>query len=74
MIARTLARHVPWTPWRFGAADYLDAVDALPDLVPFAGAIGTTEWDPALAEALEAHRLKVEEEALVEMLLADLAG
>jgi uncharacterized protein (TIGR02679 family) len=73
VIARTLARHVPWTPWRFGAADYLFAVKAVSDLAPFTGAIGVTEWDPALADALESHRLKVEEEAVVETLLTDLA-
>ena len=52
----------------------LFAINALPDPTLFIGAVGVTEWDPALAEALEPHRLKVEEEAVVEMLLADLAG
>ncbi|WP_165314375.1 TIGR02679 family protein [Agromyces protaetiae] len=73
-IARTLARHVPWQPWRFEAADYLAAVGSITGLTSFTGAIGATEWDPALAESLESHRLRVEEEALVETLLADLAA
>lgn len=32
-----------------------------------------TPWDPELAELLDAHRLRVEEEAVLPMLLADLA-
>ena len=72
-IARTLARHVPWLPWRFTGADYLDAIATLPDLVPFTGTVRETPWSPELAEALEEHRLRVEEESVIERLLADLA-
>jgi uncharacterized protein (TIGR02679 family) len=71
-IARTLARHVQWRPWRFGAADYLHAVASLPDLASFSGTVHETPWSPELAAALDQHRLRVEEESVLKMLLADL--
>lgn len=71
-IARTLARHVPWRPWHFSAADYVVAVTSLPDLGSFTGVVRETPWSAELASALEYHRLRVEEESVLEPLLADL--
>lgn len=71
-IARTLSRHVPWRPWHFAAADYLDAVASLSDLPSFSGVIRETPWSTELAVALAQHRLRVEEESVLELLLSDL--
>ncbi|MFH9864075.1 DUF2399 domain-containing protein [Streptomyces sp. NPDC017202] len=71
-IATALARNVPWRPWRYGAADYRAAVaaaDRAPDLT---GPSAATPWDPALAAALVEHGVRVEEEAVMDDLLADL--
>ena len=71
-IARTLAHHVRWEPWRFRAADYDRARSTLTGLPTLRGTQGTTPWDPALAEAMASARVKVEEELLLPTLLADL--
>ncbi|PSL06856.1 uncharacterized protein (TIGR02679 family) [Haloactinopolyspora alba] len=75
-IARTLATRVRWYPWRFNANDYTDAVarhprrDALPHL---ADDEQSTPWDPELAEAMRVHRVRIEEELVLDTLLDDLA-
>lgn len=71
-IARSLARRVPWRSWRFSAPDYVDAVTRMPDLPAFSGVVGETPWSPSLAAALDEHRLRVEEESVLELLLSDL--
>ncbi|MFJ4695957.1 DUF2399 domain-containing protein [Streptomyces sp. NPDC088766] len=71
-IATALARNVPWRPWRYEAADHRAAVaaaDRAPDLT---GPPAATPWDPALAVALAEHGVRVEEEAVLDDLLADL--
>ncbi|MGV9943538.1 TIGR02679 family protein [Streptomyces sp. NPDC003401] len=71
-IATALARNVPWLPWRYEAADYRAAVaaaDRAPDLT---GPSVATPWDPALATALVEHGVRIEEEAVMDDLLADL--
>ncbi|MFK0220182.1 DUF2399 domain-containing protein [Streptomyces vinaceus] len=74
-IATTLLRHVPWRPWRYTAADYREAVAvAGPDLRQLGGKPALSPWDPDLARALAEHALRVEEEAVLDLLLADLAG
>lgn len=57
-------------PWRFGTAD-LRAVD-LPG-APLAGTRVEARWDPDLAAAIEARGTRLEEEQVLETLLADLA-
>ncbi|MFJ8163990.1 TIGR02679 family protein [Streptomyces sp. NPDC096136] len=74
-IATTLSGHVPWRPWRYRADDYRAAVAAAgSDLRPLDGKPAPSPWDPDLALALAEHALRVEEEAVVDALLADLAG
>lgn len=73
-IATTLLGHVPWQPWRYTAADYHEAVAAAgPGLWPLEGNPAPAPWDPALARALAEHGLRVEEEAVLDALLTDLA-
>ncbi|MCX5400318.1 TIGR02679 family protein [Streptomyces sp. NBC_00102] len=80
-IATTLLGRVPWQPWRYSAADYRAAVAASgadaengAALRPLTGAAAPSPWDPDLALALAEHGVRVEEEAVLETLLADLAG
>jgi uncharacterized protein (TIGR02679 family) len=76
-IARTLGSHVPWTPWRFGAADYLAALERrgrTASLATLRGRAQETPWDPALQTAMVEHGFGVEEESVLEELLEDLLG
>lgn len=76
-IANALRRQVAWTPWRYRAADYRTAVGAV---VPrsrsreLTGSPVEADWDPALASALAALGVPVEEEQVLDALLADLAA
>ncbi|CAM5421223.1 hypothetical protein SAVIM40S_05455 [Streptomyces avidinii] len=74
-IATTLSGHVPWRPWRYTADDYREAVVAAgPDLRPLDGKPALSPWDPDLARALAEQAVRVEEEAVLDVLLTDLAG
>lgn len=71
----TLAEHSgrPATPWRYDSAAYLEAVarklgTTLPPAKP-----RDTPWDPDLRHHIETHALRVEEEHVIEALLADLS-
>ncbi|GAB2500592.1 TIGR02679 family protein [Nocardiopsis aegyptia] len=70
-IADAVRTRVDWHPWRFGASDYLTAVSASGR--PLSGKPLATPWDPELAEAMEAHGHRVEEETQLADLIADLA-
>lgn len=74
-IARSLSVHVPWTPWRYRAADYGAAVPdgGLSRLLT--GDAAESPWDPELAVSMAERGLAVDEEAVADMLAADvLAG
>ncbi|MFD7812968.1 TIGR02679 family protein [Streptomyces sp. NPDC059785] len=71
-IATALGRGVAWRPWRYGAADYRAAVCKVAEPQELAGASAATPWDPALAVALTEHGVRVEEETVLDDLLADL--
>ncbi|MER5758492.1 TIGR02679 family protein [Streptomyces sp. NPDC002082] len=72
-IASGLLRRVPWLPWRYTAADYRAA--ALTHLVgpPLTGRPAEAPWDPLLPDALEELGVRIEEEAVLDVLLSDLA-
>ncbi|WP_307130994.1 DUF2399 domain-containing protein [Streptomyces aurantiacus] len=72
-IATALGRAVPWRPWRYEAADYEVAVAGVSEPQSLTGAATQTPWDPALAAALTEHGVRVEEEAVLDDLLDDLA-
>jgi uncharacterized protein (TIGR02679 family) len=58
-------------PWRFDAAAYEAARSrASSDLI---GSVAATPWDPALHAAMITHRRAVHEEAILDVLLADLS-
>jgi len=71
-IAADVMRLTGARPWRFGRSDYLAALAAGLGTPLTGGVPAPTVWDPGLAEALSTHRIRVEEEHLVDHLLADL--
>lgn len=71
-IARTLARSVPWLPWRFDERHYRAACGAGASLPTFTGTVGETPWDSGLAVAMDEFRVRVEEESVLHELLQDL--
>jgi len=71
-IAAALGRSVPWQPWRYMAAHYRAAVAQATETPHLTGPPAATPWDPALAVALTECGVRVEEEAVLDDLLADL--
>lgn len=67
-IGNTVFDRLPARPWRFDAAAYRGA----PAGRPLAGEPVAARWDPELAPALRERGEAVEEELLLEPLLADL--
>lgn len=65
-------------PWRFRCADYLEArarADAAGmRLLPLNGRVPPACWDPDLTAAIVAAAVEVEEELVLDALLADLTG
>jgi uncharacterized protein (TIGR02679 family) len=61
-------------PWRFGRDDYVEAVQRLPadSRLGLSGRVEATPWDEGLGDAMAAADVAVHEEAIVEVLLADL--
>ncbi|MEV6722564.1 DUF2399 domain-containing protein [Streptomyces xanthochromogenes] len=72
-IATTLHQHVPWQPWRYTAEEYRAAVAAAGSApLPLTGISALSPWDPDLATALAEHGVRIDEEAVLDSLLADL--
>ena len=61
-------------PWRFGAADYLDAVERFGPRSPLAGPMAASPWDPDLARAMADVGRTIYEEDVLDVLLHDLGG
>ncbi|MDZ4232401.1 MAG: DUF2399 domain-containing protein [Dietzia sp.] len=61
-------------PWHMSAGDYEAAVAAASsaDKLPLAGTPGPTPWDPQLAVTMSRTGVAVHEEALLNVLFADL--
>ncbi|MGW2335530.1 TIGR02679 family protein [Streptomyces sp. NPDC001685] len=72
-IATALARSTPWRPWRYTAAEYRAAVAAVAGAPDLTGTPAATPWDPDLAVALAECGSRIEEEAVLNDLLTDLA-
>ncbi|MGW1995028.1 TIGR02679 family protein [Embleya sp. NPDC001921] len=70
-IVAGLAARLTVEPWRYGARDYRAAVAARPGTV-LTGTATVAAWDPDLAPAMKAAGRRVEEEAVLDHLLADL--
>lgn len=75
-IANALGRTVPFLPWRYTTADYSRAARGATRSTEhgeLAGDPVDAAWDADLRPAMEAHGVAVEEEAVIEDLLRDLA-
>jgi uncharacterized protein (TIGR02679 family) len=61
-------------PWRFGRDDYAEAIERLPAerRLGLSGRIEATPWDERLCTAMTAADVAIHEEAIVDLLLADL--
>ena len=74
-IGNHVMRSLAAQPWRFGAADYAQALAELPDQnAPLAGNLVSAAWDTRLAPAMSAADRAVPEEAVFDGLKGDLAG
>ncbi|GAA3676702.1 hypothetical protein GCM10022267_74490 [Lentzea roselyniae] len=69
-IANVLHARFPFTPWHFDTHAYLAAGDVGH---PLTGVQVEAAWDPALAAAMAASGRRIEEEHVLDTLLADLA-
>ncbi|MCQ4081072.1 TIGR02679 family protein [Streptomyces sp. RB6PN25] len=73
-IATGILRLPTAAPWRYDTPSYLAAVERGLGTPLTTGIPAPTPWDPALAPALTQHSIRVEEEHLLDQLLADLHG
>ncbi len=73
-IGNVLHARLPVSPWRFGAEQYMQAAASAPSSQVLSGAPVEASWDPHLGAAMRRVGRRIEEELVVEGLLADLAG
>jgi uncharacterized protein (TIGR02679 family) len=71
-IATTVFRLVGTSPWRFDETSYLAALDRGHGSPLATGVPADTPWDPRLSEAIAQRGMRVEEEHLLDLLIADL--
>jgi uncharacterized protein (TIGR02679 family) len=71
-IANGIVERFGVAPWRFGAADYLEAEGRAGARALLAGPAISPVWDAALGEAMRARGRAVHEEAVIDDLVADL--
>jgi uncharacterized protein (TIGR02679 family) len=72
-IGNHVMREYGAQPWRFGAPEYVAAVNAAPRPgQPLAGREVLATWDTELSAAMRAHGLAIDEEAVAALLLTDL--
>lgn len=69
-IAGRIFRNFAAQPWRFDEAAYISIWDRKGR--PLDGAAARTPWSPSLASAMELNRRAYDEEAIADILLADL--
>jgi uncharacterized protein (TIGR02679 family) len=73
-IANKLREIVPFRPWRFMAADYRAALTSGSERPLLHGYRAVASWDAELGHALAEAGVAVEEETVLDELLADLTG
>jgi uncharacterized protein (TIGR02679 family) len=74
-IARVLSRKVPASQsWRFGASDYVAAVQRALGTVALSGRTTASPWDADLAPSMADAGVAVYEEQVLDQLLDDLAS
>ncbi|MHB1592572.1 MAG: TIGR02679 family protein [Streptosporangiaceae bacterium] len=73
-IARAVRQRVAWRPWHYDQPTYEAAASAAQTVAPLRGEPAPTPWDPDLALSMRRHGLRVEEELMIDVLLADLGS
>jgi uncharacterized protein (TIGR02679 family) len=73
-IGNVLHARLPLAPWRFDTEAYLRAADSVASPQPLSGAPVPANWDPHLSETMRHVGRRIEEELMIEELLADLAA
>jgi uncharacterized protein (TIGR02679 family) len=73
-IGNVLHRRLPLEPWQFDTEAYIRAADAVASRQPLVGAPVHASWDPRLSETMRHAGLRIEEELVLEGLLADLTA
>ncbi len=71
-IANVLHRRLPVEPWQFDTEAYIGAADAVASRQPLVGAPVHASWDPRLSETMDRAGQRIEEELVLDGLLADL--
>jgi uncharacterized protein (TIGR02679 family) len=71
-IANVLHARLPVVPWRFDAEAYIRATGTVTLSQPLSGISTSASWDPGLSETMCGVGLRIEEESVIEELLADL--
>lgn len=71
-IGNVLHRRLPVEPWQFDTEAYIRAADAAASRQPLAGAPVHASWDPRLSETMRRAGQRIEEELVLDGLLADL--
>lgn len=71
-IGRLLHRRPGVVAWRFGAVDYLAALETVERTIPLTAPVDDAPWDPDLSEVMSARQRAVFEEQLLDVLLEDL--
>lgn len=72
-IANVVIRRFAASPWHFGVADYLAALERTPSRARDLSSLTVeASWDMGLRAAMQEHGLAIAEEAVADVLLADL--
>jgi len=72
-IANNVMKLYECGPWRFGAAEYLQAIESAPSKDRDLEEIGVAaSWDPDLIEAMQSCGMAIAEEAVASLLINDL--
>ena len=73
-IGNVLHARLALVPWRFDTEAYMRAADSVASPQPLAGAPVPASWDPRLSETMRRVGRRIEEELVIEELLADLVA
>lgn len=73
-IGNVLHARLPLVPWRFDAETYARIADSMTSPQPLGGTPVAASWDPRLADAMRRAGRRIEEELVVDELLADLTA
>ena len=73
-IGNVLHARLPLVPWRFDTEAYIRAADSVTSPQPLIGVPVPASWDPRLGETMRRAGRRIEEELVLEELLADLTG